>query len=150
MSEALAATSRLLNDRSGIFEAIVAVESSGRGYTPSGLLRTRLEIHHLRGGEPPLKFPFEYASGERSWHGKDHLMRVDPRPGEADHRRPRGRLYGAGGAQVHAIAGYGYKDACYAISMGEAQIMGFNYARCGYDEPVGDVSRPRRFGGGAA
>ena len=123
-----------MSDQDKIFEAIVAVESSGRGYTPSGLLRTRLEIHHLRGGEPPLKFPFLYASGERSWHGKDHLMRVDPRPGKltigvhTDDSTEQAAL-------LHAIAAYGENDACYAISMGEGQIMGFNFARCDYANP---------------
>ena len=123
-----------MSDQDTIFEAIVGVESSGRGYTPSGLLRTRLEIHHLRGGEPPLKFPFLYASGERSWHGKEHLMQVDPRPGEltvgvhTDDSTEQAALR-------YAIAAYGGNDACYAISMGEGQIMGFNYARVGYDSP---------------
>ena len=49
-----------------------------------------------------------------------------------------------------AIAGYGYKDACYAISMGEAQIMGFNYARCGYDEPWAMYLALAASAGGAA
>lgn len=119
------------SDEDLIYAAIIDVESSGRGFTASGRVRTRLELHHL---PQPLKFPFKYADGQKSWRGRDHQMAACPIGNVWVNIHTDDSVEGI--ALMLAIASYGSDAAFHATSMGLGQIMGFNAETCGFETPT--------------
>lgn len=107
--------------------AVIQIESGGSGFR-GDLLLTRFEPHVFQTRFLEL-WRRHFAVGEPQWAGEHHRY------------RPQGEgawqpFHGDQGAEHHALrlaTIIGRLAAFEAASYGSGQIMGFNYAACGYD-----------------
>ncbi|MCW5983411.1 MAG: DUF3380 domain-containing protein [Bryobacteraceae bacterium] len=113
--------------------AVLCVESSGRSFDAGGRLIVRFESHvFLRqwGPENEAAFHAHFRFDPRQpW--KKHEFRTGP-------DRPWESFHGDQDAEWKAFSfarSFSEHAALRSISMGGPQIMGFNFARLGYDSP---------------
>ncbi len=100
--------------------AVIAVESGGSGFR-DGRVILRFEPHVFIAKVGAL-FRQRFSVGEPAWAGKFHLCDGKPFHGDQDAEYS---------AQAVAVA-LAEQAAAEAASYGLGQIMGFNYATCGY------------------
>ncbi len=111
--------------------ALLAAESSGHGYGPDGRLLIRFENHIFydqwgKSNQAQFFTYFRYDTSQR-WHG--HQWRADPTGEWQDLHRDNQAFEW----QAFAIARQLDESAALlSISMGLAQIMGFNYSMIGF------------------
>lgn len=129
---ALLAEAQRLQIDPGLAAALLAVESNGAGFGVDGRLIIRFENHlfyHYWGEQHQAHYftHFAFDNGER-WRG--HRWRPDPNgPWQECHLDNQAIEW-----QVFSFARQLDETAALlSISMGIAQIMGFNYAATGFD-----------------
>ena len=110
--------------------AIVAIESGGQGFGPDGRMVIRFEVHVFwsqRGKNNPDQFNALFAfSADRVWEG--HKFRANP-------NAPWQNVHASQASEWDAFTlarQLNDRAAKFSISMGLAQIMGFNHKRLGY------------------
>ncbi len=114
--------------------ALLAAESSGRGYGADGRLLIRFENHLFYdqwGVQHQPEFFSHFAfDGTNRW--RDHRWRADPNGAwQLGHQDDQAIEW-----QVFQLAHqFDETAALLSISMGMAQIMGFNYAMVGFNSP---------------
>ena len=111
--------------------ALLAAESSGRGYGPDGRLLIRFENHIFfdQWGKNNQAQFFSYFRFDPNQTWLDHQWRADPN-GEWRDLHSGGQTFEW---QALAVARqFDELSALQSISMGVAQIMGFNFSMIGY------------------
>lgn len=112
--------------------SILCVESGGKGFS-NGKMLIRFEVHVFdmywgKDNEEKFKTYFDYKRSSRR-HG--HKFRTEPKGEWEDPHTGQ-----SGEWKIFEFARtISEKHAIYSISMGAAQIMGFNYKSIGYSSP---------------
>ena len=123
------ALSRVLDIEERVARAVLAIESGGRAFGDDGRMIIRLELHILRSNLKDKSLFDEHfrINGQKPWQG--HQVYLD------------GQWQTFHGNQAMEWEAFELarsideRAATMAISMGSAQIMGFNYAVVGYGSP---------------
>lgn len=116
-----------------VLEAILMVESGGRGFGENGALVIRLEAHIFKSklGNDALWAQHFDANDVRPWTEQE-WRKIRGDPWRTLHTGQQSEEYAA-----FSLAMDLNKEAAHlSISMGAAQIMGFNHARIGYPNAV--------------
>lgn len=108
-----------------ILGGFVLVESSGSGFA-NGKVKIRLENHHFLKGDAAQYKGIFFDYGSPSYKG--HIYRKDSKDAWINCHQNQAQENDAFDFAISLNPARAYE----ATSMGLAQIMGFNYKRCGY------------------
>ena len=127
-----------LKMHTGAAVAVICVESSGKGFAADGRMLIRFENHVFWkkwGRRHPEIFNkhFRFAASER-WKGHEFRETLNTPWQDVHTRNGQSREWQA----FEFAYSLDRQAALFSISMGLPQIMGFNYARIGYDA-VGEM-----------
>ncbi len=109
-----------------VAEAIIAIESGGQGFAPDGEPIIRFEAHIFRNmlGNDAL-WSEHFRVGSPPWIGQEMKISGGWQPVHTGNQRSEWKAF-------QLAASLNLEAAAKSISMGAAQIMGFNHARVGY------------------
>ncbi len=109
-----------------VLEAILAIESGGQGINADGSVKIRFEAHIFEAQlHDDLLFAANFRYGAPSWTGQEMFVEGDWTPIHTGAQATEWAAFNRA-TSLNPIA------AARSISMGAAQIMGFNHARIGY------------------
>lgn len=111
-----------------VAKAILAIESGGQGYGPDGRVLIRFEPHIFMGFVDRDTFNRHFQVGRPIWDGAQHGYRAYPTAAFDSFHGNQAKEYSA----LAVAKELNVEGAYRSISMGAAQIMGFNAPRCGY------------------
>ncbi len=131
----LSKVGEVLNVDPTLAAGVLAVESGGRAFSPSGRMIIRFESHvfyNLWGKNNPELFNRHFRFDATSpWRGETHQWRPSE---DAEWRSVHAGQDGEWEAFSFARVFLNDDAAKLSISMGAPQIMGFNHARIGYPD----------------